>query len=181
MVCFKIVFLALPVRFQSFLLCALEIIFIMVVWLIVNPCVLLNVSPFCHALCFLCLFSNLLSGCKKTLPSQIVCLPSICKVHCPIQLCCLKNVICFFSMLFLLCVVLIFTCLPFAEFGFQTTYPCCQDATFKFLCLILEITATILFLIVLFFIPSFCLLFCKACFASCSVASCSVLLFLSFS
>ena len=40
----KLSFLAMPVCFQSFLAYALEVISIMVVWLIVNPCVLLNVS-----------------------------------------------------------------------------------------------------------------------------------------
>ena len=146
-----------------------------------SQCFLFVVFVTCHALCFLCLFSNLLSGCKKN-PSKLNCLFAFYlrgALPNPIKL--LEKFDLFSSQCFSFYVLCsFFTCLPFAEFGFQTTLPCCQDATFKYLCLILVIKAAILFLIVLLFIPSFCLLFCKTCFASCSVASCSVLL-LSFS
>jgi hypothetical protein len=59
-------FLAMPVCFQSFLLYALEVISIMVVWLIVNPCVLLNVS-------FLLFLSHVMH-CVSFVCSQIFCL-----------------------------------------------------------------------------------------------------------
>jgi len=51
---FQCFFLAIFVCFQSFILYSLEVICIMVVWLIVNPCVLFNVSfsfVFCHMSC----------------------------------------------------------------------------------------------------------------------------------
>ena len=49
-----------------FLLCSLEVIFIMVVWLIVNPCVLLNV--------FFLLFLSHVMHCVSFVCSQIFCL-----------------------------------------------------------------------------------------------------------
>ena len=97
-----------------FLLCSLEVISIMVVWLIVNPCVLLNVffllflSHVMHCVSFVC--SQFLCLIARN-PFQVklfVCLLLVRCIACPrtfgllflpIHTCCLKKLFCFQSFL----------------------------------------------------------------------------------